>query len=407
MEKILRIGKPYIVELEKKTRLCSDITSELGTRTLYYEVNKEYGHYFDSSRCDAFLVGLINSCMYNNEQIVCEGPVTDELLFQITTYYIPVIADSFSNMNNICVDASTIAPLASNSSGVGTGNSGGVDSTYTMLKYSNMPIAAFNLTHVLFTNISTNDFDDERIRALFERDIPTKEEASVFLNLKFVALYTNLYSFYKQPGIFNHYFAQQYCSAPIALAKLFKVYYFSSTWTPREFSMDEKSIVSSARYDLFSLETLSTSNLSFYSAGTEVGRERKLDYIVNNPYTKKYLQVCSIEQSAGGNYKAAKLNCGYCNKCGRTIIQLYARKILDNYEEIFDTSYFYKNKAKFIGRILAADQKQFAKQAKKELKKNKLYPGLTGFYHSMYRLRYKLAKNKFLVRLYHRGKKNV
>lgn len=399
------IGKPYVTYADNKARLCSDIVLVNNeTKTLYYEVDKEFAKYFNDSNSDCFLVGLLNSAMFENSDIECEGELSEQLLFQLQTYYIPLVSDLMSDMNAINVTARTTLNCVPNEGGVGTGNSGGVDSTYTMLKYSKDNMRSFKLTHVLFTNISTNDINDERIRSLFERDIPLKRQASEELGLKFIALYTNLYQFYSHPGIFNHYFAQQYCSAPLALGRLFKTYYFSSTFKVNDFMMDEKKIVSSGRYDLFSLKTLSTPSLSFYSAGTEVDRMDKIDYFIDDEYAKKFLQVCSIEQSEGNTSDNVKLNCGYCNKCGRMISVLYSSDKLDGYDGIFDLSHFYKNKAKFIGRNLEADQGAFAKKVEKLLKKNHKYPACTWFYRIIYRIRYKLAKNQSLVRIYHRLK---
>lgn len=401
----LTIGKPYIEELENgKIRLCSRITKGEASNILYYEVESEYGKYLNDDRCDAFLVGLINSCMYNGENIICEGKLTEQLLFQLNMYYIPLISDLFSNMNLIQIEAATTNEPVINAGGIGTGNSGGVDSTYTMLKYSKDDLKSYQLTHVLFTNISTNDYDDDRIRALFEKDTPLKREAAEYLGLKPISVYTNLYSFYKQPGIFNHYFAQQYCSAPLALGKLFKAYYFSSTFKANDYSMDENFIVSSGRYDIFSLKTLTTFNMAFYSAGTEVDRMDKLSYICGSDYTKKFLQVCAIEQSAGGKNTATKLNCGYCNKCGRMIGLFYAQGNLDEYADIFDLSFFYANKAKFIGKNVESDQGTFSKNVVQMLKQNHKYPAGTGLYRIYYHIRYKLAKSKKLVTIYHKFK---
>lgn len=402
---MLKIGKPYIENLHNgKVRLCADIETNGDKSVLYYEVEEEYGRFLNDDRCDAFVVGLINSCMFDENDIICECVLTEQLYFQINMYYIPLISDLFSDMNAIHITADTTNEPVENEGKIGTGNSGGVDSTYTMLKYSKDKLKSFKLTHVLFTNISTNDYDDGRIRSLFDRDLPMKIEAANYLGLKSISVYTNLYSFYKHPGIFNHYFAQQYCSAPLALGKLFKAYYFSSTFKANDYSMDENLIVSSGRYDIFSLKTLTTSNMAFYSAGTEVDRMDKLAYIIDSDYTKKFLQVCSVEQSAGGKNKAAKLNCGYCNKCGRMIGLFYAQGILKEYEDIFDLSFFNNNKAKFIGKNIEADQGVFAKKVIKMLKENRKYPVGTDFYRICYRIRYKLAKSEPLVRFYHKLK---
>lgn len=403
----IKIGKPYIENLHNgKARLCAQIEKNASTSVLYYEVEEEYSHFLNDDRCDAFVVGLINSCMYDGDDIVCEYVLTEQLLFQINMYYIPIISDLFSNMNAIHITANTTNKPVENAGAVGTGNSGGVDSTYTMLKYSKGELKSFKLTHVLFTNISTNDYDDKRIRSLFERDLPMKTEAANYLGLKSISVYTNLYSFYKQPGIFNHYFAQQYCSAALALGKLFKAYLFSSGLKVNEFSMDEKIVAScdSAMYDIFSLKTLTTPNLAFYSAGTEVDRMDKLDYVINEPYSKMYLQVCAIEQSAGGKNRVAKLNCGYCKKCGRTICYLLAQEKLDEYSDIFDLSYYWKNKAKYIGKYAESDHGGFVENIIKMLKNKHKYPFGSNFYRVYYHIRYKLAKNSKLVRFYHKIK---
>lgn len=169
----IKIGKPYIKNNHNgKVRLCSNIEKNGDKSVLYYEVEEEYCQFLNDDRCDAFVVGLINSCMFDGDDIVCDGVLTEQLMFQLNMYYIPLISDLFSDMNGIHITADSTNEPVVNVGAIGTGNSGGVDSTYTMLKYSKEGLKSFKLTHVLFTNISTNDYDDDRIRTLFERDLP-------------------------------------------------------------------------------------------------------------------------------------------------------------------------------------------------------------------------------------------
>lgn len=400
-KEIIYIGQPYIKTEDEKAKLCADITEGETVRTLYYEVDKKYAEFLCDDRADAFVVGLIHSAMFDNKNIVSEVGITEQLLFQLKMYYIPVLARNMSDMNEISIECNTLPSLETCANAVGTGNSGGVDSFYTMLKYNDPALKSYKLTHVIFNNISTADDDDDRIRELFERDIPERRSAAEELNLEFISMYTNLYSFYKHPGIFNHYFALQYGSAPYALGKLFSVFYFSSTWPVEGFSMDESFIVSSARFDLFSLDCISNSTLKFYSAGTEVDRMAKMEYIIPNNLSKHHLQVCAIEQSFGGYKRNTKLNCGHCHKCSRTIAILYSWGMLEDYREIIDLSQFESNKAKFLGRGLASDQKAFSNQVYKILKKSGNLPKGTKLWNLLYRIRYRLAKNNKLVKLYH------
>ena len=96
---MVKIGKPYIEYLHNgKARLCAEIERNGDKSGLYYEVEKEYGQFLNDDRCDAFVVGLVNSCMFDGNDIVCESVLTEQLLFQINMYYIPLISDLFSNM---------------------------------------------------------------------------------------------------------------------------------------------------------------------------------------------------------------------------------------------------------------------------------------------------------------------
>lgn len=398
------INKPYIEAIDGgRVRLCSKIEGDMND-VLYYEVDEKYAQYLCDDRADAFLTGLLHSAMYNNQDIVCNCGVSERLLFQLTTYYIVTLSDNMPDMSAIHVEAVPLEEVEGGNA-VGTGNSGGVDSFYTMLKYNKENFGNMGLTHVIFNNISTNDVDETRIRSLFQSDMVEKEAVTKQLGYEFIGLYTNLYAFYKQPGIFNHYFALQYASAIYALKKLFGVFYFSSTFQVNMFSIDPKKIVSSARFDIFSLDCVSSKYLKFYSAGLEVERLGKMEYIVDNEIVQKHMQVCAIEQSFGGYEKNIKLNCGHCHKCGRTIAIYYAWGVLDKYEDSIDQSYFKCNKNKFIGRALAADQKSFARIVKKLLREKRLYTISMEIWYRLYSLRYLLAKNRKLVKFYHKLKK--
>ena len=394
------INQPYIEKIDGgKARLCSRIEGSVND-VLYYEVDEKYEQYLCDDRADAFLVGLLHSAMFNGEDIICNCGVSERLLFQLNTYYISTVSDNMPDMANIQIHAEPLPETACGNA-VGTGNSGGVDSLYTMLKYSKENMGNYGLTHVIFNNISSNDDDENRIRSLFHRDIKEKAVVAEKLNYEFIWMYTNLYTFYKEVDLFNHYFTLQYTSAAYALKKLFKVFYFSSTFQVNMFSIDYKEIVSGARFDIFSLDCVSSEALKFYSAGMEVDRMGKMEYIADHPITQNHLQVCAIEQSRGGVTIGDKLNCGYCHKCSRTIAVFYAWGMLDKYEGIYDLTQFHDNRDKFIGKGLAMDQGTFTKMVKKILKEKKLYTAKMELWYQVYSFRYALAKNPVLVKLYH------
>lgn len=398
--KKLVIGKPYIIDYPgNKARLCADITVD-ETKTLYYEVDKEYKEFLCDDRADAFLVGLLHTAMYDNLDIECECRVSERLLFQLNTYFVPIVSERMGDLYTINISAPVTTDVVPTQKAVGTGISGGVDSFYTVMKYKDEKFGSNRITHILFNNIVTADIEEERIRKQHNKDVLDKKQIAEELGLNFVELYSNLYEFYRHPGIFNHYFTMQYASAPLALAHLFGVFYFSSSYTLDSFSLNYDKIPSGAPFDLFTLDCASTESMKFYSAGMEVTRYQKMKLFVSERTSQKHLQVCGGSQAFGGPKKMKKLNCGRCMKCSRAIVSLELMGELKNYESIIDVDLYYKNSEKFIGRYLAGDKGAFSKEVKKNLiEQNKLTLWVK-LWEIIYKWRFKLAKNDKIVRLY-------
>ena len=120
------INQPYIETIEGgKVRLCSKIEGDLND-VLYYEGEEKYRRYLCDDRADAFVIGLLNLAMYANMDICSEAPVTEELLFQLRTYYVPIVSKNNKELHNISIFASAAQPLPVQGTAVCTGNSGGV-----------------------------------------------------------------------------------------------------------------------------------------------------------------------------------------------------------------------------------------------------------------------------------------
>lgn len=398
----LIINEPYIKSFGDRSCLCSDIDVNGEKKTLFYEVDKNLEQYFVEDRADCFLLGLLHHCMHEGIDIKCKSPISFRLLYQITTYYIPVLAASMSDMSQIKIDAMPIFDKVKTEGKVCTGISGGVDSFFTVCKNLYSKIENLTITHLLFNNVSNEDYDYDRIRKLYEKDRIIKKEIANSLSLDFVGVFTNLYSFYRYPGIFNHYYAAQYISVVLSLGKLFQTYYFASSYPICDFTIDEKRINDGANFDLFSLKCFSTENLFIYSSGSETSRFEKTVYISNFPIVQKYLQACAIEQKKGGaKKKLSTFNCGECKKCMRTIVTLYSINKVEDFKNTFDLTLFNKNRNRYIGKYLAADTKYFSKEIKIELQKNKKMNIAIRLYCGCYQIRYFFAKSLFLRKIYY------
>jgi len=122
---------------------------------------------------------------------------------------------------------------------------------------------------------------------------------------------------------------------PLALQKLFCLYYFSSGYVFSDFKFEQDA---TASYDLLTLPNLSNQNVRFELVGGEATRLEKIRYISAFDITKHELNVCIPEIS----------NCCKCTKCRRTMLELYALGVLDEYREVFDVDAFYRNKKQMM-----------------------------------------------------------
>ena len=79
----------------------------------------------------------------------------------------------------------------------------------------------------------------------------------------------------------------------------------------------------------------------------------------------------------------------------------YAWGILEKYDRIYDMTLFRANKDKFIGKGMAMDQGAFTQMVKALLKEKGKYAIKMEAWYRIYSIRYAVAKNEKLVKLYH------
>ena len=136
---------------------------------------------------------------------------------------------------------------------------------------------------------------------------------------------------------------------------LFGKYIFASSYsaTQFEFSSVDPSHCESAYVPLFS-----TDSMEIVLSNPILRRVDKTIYISKNPLTKKYLDVCVSVQLAnsGGQDQwlegKEKLNCGWCDKCLRTLLTLEIIGKLDGYDEIFDMEKYKEHREQYIYSVI-------------------------------------------------------
>ena len=122
-----------------------------------------------------------------------------------------------------------------------------------------------------------------------------------------------------------------------ALQKLWRVYYYASTYPFSEFSLANNTAlnVDPAHFELLLLNCFSTSQLKIISDGSECDRNDKTRFIADYSIARKNLHVCLSKPN---------FNCGVCSKCLRTLLAIDALNKLDDFRDSFNIDEYLRNR---------------------------------------------------------------
>lgn len=278
--------------------------------------------------------------MRTKQDIWCEAPVSEELLYNIRQYLIPLVVKYGDNLHKVEIDAKTISEKLLCGNMVGASASGGVDSFNTIKNQWKSEYPSMNITHLVLNNVGAyNDcYGDVKTRNEVKEEryhIGTKIAAE--LGLKVILTESNFGDMFIQ----NHLYTNTYSSmfSVLCMRKAWKTYYYSSAFHDMgQFSLTHNQTKDTSYYDLLSLNCFSTDGIRIYSEGGEKTRYEKVKNIVKFPPVRKYLHVCFKE----------KVNCGICDKCRRTLLCLDLSGELDNFANVFDVESYKKNKKEYL-----------------------------------------------------------
>lgn len=335
---MIKIGKIWLEDIGDKTRANCKININNEEKVIWFEVDKKYGGYLCIERSDAYVIGLLNYALRNNEDIECETPVTEELLYNINTILIPSLVNYADSFKLIEVKAKT-SPALEEGNAIGTGCSCGVDSFSTIYRHLNSKYNGLDITHLCLNNVGAfndcyQDYGQEKVK---EERYKITDNVAKELNLELIKTDSNFSTIILQDHLQTHTYSSIF--AVYMLQKFWKKYYYASSGHDFDkFSLKNNDNNSSAMYELLSLQCFSTEHLRIYSDCGEMTRIEKLKSIVDFTVAQKYLHVCLRQPT----------NCTkYCSKCMRTLVGLDAFDKLDNFSEVFDIEYYKNNKNKY------------------------------------------------------------
>lgn len=334
---MITLKRPQLTLTEdgkKRLQCIADFDGQ--EKTIWMEVDPEYAQYLCDERSDAFVFLLLPYAMWHKSDIVCEAPVTDELLYLITEQLIPVLSDHSDFLYHTRVSADTAHPVPKTGSGVGTGISCGVDSFHAVFSALNQQCDNLRLTHlVLFYSMVRNHKND----LIFEQEMIRSTAVANELGLPIIISDTNCADFLPINDWFNNYNTFSLVFMALCLQKLFKSYYCASVGHDfSAFNIVDSENTDCSVYDLLTLDSASFTGMRFYSEGGSKKRFQKVKDIVDYPIVQKTLHVCNDREN----------NCSICGKCSRTLTILEALGSLENFRNVFDIQRYYDHHDEYM-----------------------------------------------------------
>lgn len=198
---------------------------------LWFSVNSEYEKFFCIDRSDAFVVAMLWYAMMTESDIQFQTPISEKLYFGITSLLIPAVC---KNRRKIALIGSTINNSISSENAVATGMSCGVDSLYSLQKYSSSDIPeSFRLTNLTYFNMgvifhpntainkkySIKEFYSETDRMSLEK-LQNALEVAKKHNLPLVYIASNLDKDYYR-GAYGYTGVYRNCAMVLSLQGLF------------------------------------------------------------------------------------------------------------------------------------------------------------------------------------------
>lgn len=359
---MITISKPYIETHGQKACLCSNIYDEGRNKDylIWFSVENDYRDYLCPENADAFLLLSLMVAIQSHQDIKVEAPVSRRLLFNLNNYVVPLFMRIIPRGRIINIEAEELNSTVFDAHGVGCGCSMGVDSLAALFTHLRKEtIDGYRITHLATFNAGHFGYlDQNEAEIAFNKGIEELRPLSEELGLPIVAVDSNLNEFFLDSNIKNlkSRFIPSTISCVLALQKLFGKYVFASSYCIDDFEISQ---IDHSHAEAAFVPELSTESVEVILSCANLTRVEKTDFIRSNPLTSKYLNVCWADQWANGARHdkrflsgKTKLNCGWCDKCLRTLftLELLGEDIC-KYGGIFDLDKYYQHKQEFIETV--------------------------------------------------------
>lgn len=354
---MIKIGKITKTTANGKSRLSSKIEIDGAAYPLWYEVEERYGDALCDSRSDAFVVGLFLYAINHRHDIEFETPMSDELKTSIEENFLLAVCDHDKDV--YCVKMSgPVAPVIRKDKVVRlSGISCGADSLYTVLrrmvhekKHGAVDYLAIYNHHGTIGRSDSVQSKEERARR-FAGIVERARAFSRETGLPLIVGDTN-YNSGEVPGLISEGYAtfvNMFCA--MCMQNLVSHYLLASAGGVGEFGYYLRQgfyRTVHENYDLLTTAAFSTQGFRITIDGL-VERDKKIQYLAEQPLAHKYLDVC-LKHAAGIKNNGTN----DCHKCIYTINELLVLGpgVLERFSAVFDVPYVMSHKYVYLAEMM-------------------------------------------------------
>jgi hypothetical protein len=284
---------------------------KIGWDTVYFGLNSAWHDDYIHNDASPFAAALLLPSMKQGEDLIIEGSISAQLYMGMHAIMQEVLQWDIG-LQPIKIEAASLAadPLRPQRSA--SFFSGGVDSFYTYLKHATDPVT----TDRISSFILINGFDiNPRNGPLWDRTLQNIQSIAEAGDIELIIVRSNIQNLVEPILLWDYSHGGCLAAAGLFLRGPFHQIYIPSTHSAAEQIPWGSNLALDGHW--------STESTTFIHDGTEATRlEKVTSQIAKSPLALQHLRVCFA------NEKSA-YNCGRCDKCLRTMVNLYVAGVLD------------------------------------------------------------------------------
>jgi len=271
-----------------------------GIDTIYFKFDKKYKD-FIAADASPFAAALLIPSMKLGQDLIIEGEISEKL-YQGLQEIMKTVLSWNIGLRSIKIIANNLVKDNFNATKTAAFFSGGVDSFYTYIK--NKESGDNNISHFILARGYDICLDDQK---LWDMTCKTIEDVAEEENIEIIKVESNIRSFIDPIMIWDYVHGGCLAALGLCLRRELKQLFIASSYTHDQLFPWG----SHPHIDYH----WSTETLIFCHDGADTSRVEKVKFIGKNPLVQRNLRVCYL--NTGKTF-----NCGTCDKCIRTMINL-------------------------------------------------------------------------------------